>query len=1611
MKKVYLHGKLGKRFGEEWVFNVKTPHEVFRALDSNIENFSEYIIEAQTRGIHYMALKKDVLKIKSEEDLVDNLISEDNLDFIDKSEEIHICNAPTGEMPPAVAAVVTFFKAVAATKLTVGSIIAKIVFAVAMQAIMNAITKPPEPPKRKDPVSTKSFLMSGGRTRQQQGIAVPLGYGRLKIGATNIDEDEKSFRKTSKKDNLLESYAERVYVDLIGEGPIEGFVNKHGAKLDDSDITEGIYLNDVQVRNTAINPGEKGTLNYILNENMDNESGNPAFTRGEENQNQGIVSGISAIKRYEILLVGAAPYGQSGNSSSVAQRTVADARSQGAKVISHNISNPFVNLVTLCFKGECSDSSDEGEVGKLGDGYRLRFAILVDIGGREYNVMNASAHGIESVEYNSGSGIVKGGEGDEQYFEVNGIATSAYQFDIRIRFDPYKNLESGHESYTFKMLKLSPEFDPTVKDKKDNAESKRVGGITRQRNVQISHVVEHIEDNMNYTNCSLVKMVVDSKNISRMPQRSYHVKMKKLLVPSNYNASTRTYDGPWDGLMKGQDSELTSVHGISDNDKQWSDNPAWVFFDLLHNARYGVGKYGLSEYDIDKWQLYKIAKYCDELVETDYPIETKSLFPRRFISPNIVNPQTSPDSITVYIDPREFTGREYTDLASGLTTKILDEANQLSTEETKERFILEFGSGSGFAGKEVAFFIHAKSEVLSDDEAQYNAASREGKNTIERRTLISSNPDSLSITISGPELSHEIIRVLSGTIYTDQTQSSLAIYGQNTKFVSEVIVGLKIVINDQEYIVEEIVNNNELRINKDISEHIDSSANARAYVKKVIGACATQINHEIVEPRFTANLYLTERREALNVLKSIASIFRGMIAYSSGKIFMIQDSLKNPVMLFNNSNISKEGFSYSGVNKTKRITASLIRFNNKNRDFQPDIVYEEDARAIQKFGYIEKEVLGMGISSEAQARRLAKWILMTSQLETETVTFKTGQNAAYLYPGCIFEISDESRVGKNKSGRILGKSTKNYFSLHNESYANEICSVLIDKFMIDESYMKNVEINIACGNSFSSLTDLSQQAKFETNEEDQDERVAGIFGEQFYRFLGQLTFNDDGGRGRQNQNANITSLKLSQEFEIDLKENIFKRFEHGLKEGDVIKFHSGGVLPAPLNDESKFYVINATENTFQVSFFSSTNTLFPPVYLSDFGKDHWLNDGGTHYFYLVSPPGKSDPFTKNAVERIPVGSIYTLKGSFVQGSQYEGSFNAISDALGISNYNGEGGWYVSDLFGNVWVQGENNFTGWIFSIEYNGWIYVGTMVEGRSNNPDSSNYNWAWNENLGWMWFLEIVNPHYGGKSYWIWMQKVAKWIFFMGHARFWMADQDFEHNEVDNEYVDIFDTGKEALVISTMSEGFWFIFCSYEQYEKSGDFNREYLPYTVSSAQPPDRSLGTSLKNVSLITSQHSSQGQDSIRIEFNTGHGFDLIRNPAIEIRGAKFTDQSSFHEINKEWRVIYVQENIVELVNSYDASQLLLDSEVIEAEAYWDSSPQVESERYYERQTFRVLSVKEVSDNEFEIAGLEYNSSKFLAVDRKGVVRRPHLPIPPQADMEKPIAPTNLVLESLN
>jgi len=187
-----------------------------------------------------------------------------------------------------------------------------------------------------------------------------------------------------------------------------------------------------------------------------------------------------------------------------------------------------------------------------------------------------------------------------------------------------------------------------------------------------------------------------------------------------------------------------------------------------------------------------------------------------------------------------------------------------------------------------------------------------------------------------------------------------------------------------------------------------------------------------MEPRLTFNAYITDRGEAYNVLNSLAASFRGMLYFAEGTVVAIQDRPKSISKIFSpanviqetddNGNVTSPPFHYEGTARKARKTVALVSWNDPEDSYKSKIEYVEDAPGIDRYGYHETEIRAFGTTSQGQAQRIGRWTLLTDQLETETITFKTGTEGFFVLPGEVIGIADPAKGGKRYGGRIADAS-------------------------------------------------------------------------------------------------------------------------------------------------------------------------------------------------------------------------------------------------------------------------------------------------------------------------------------------------------------------------------------------------------------------------------------------------------------------------------------------------------------------------------------------------------------------------------------------------------------
>ncbi|MET5064224.1 DUF1983 domain-containing protein [Citrobacter freundii] len=159
---------------------------------------------------------------------------------------------------------------------------------------------------------------------------------------------------------------------------------------------------------------------------------------------------------------------------------------------------------------------------------------------------------------------------------VTGKTTSGYERSHRI------DLPQAGNTWTIRLRRIT-----------SDANSAKIGDT-----MTLQSFTEVIDAKLRYPNTALLYIEFDSSQFNgSIPQISCEPKMRVIRVPDTYDPETRTYSGTWTGAFKWA----------------WTDNPAWIFYDLVVSDRFGLG-HRLTAANIDKWTLYQVAQYCDQMV-------------------------------------------------------------------------------------------------------------------------------------------------------------------------------------------------------------------------------------------------------------------------------------------------------------------------------------------------------------------------------------------------------------------------------------------------------------------------------------------------------------------------------------------------------------------------------------------------------------------------------------------------------------------------------------------------------------------------------------------------------------------------------------------------------------------------------------------------------------------------------------------------------------------------------------------------------------------------------------------------------------------------------------
>lgn len=419
-----------------------------------------------------------------------------------------------------------------------------------------------------------------------------------------------------------------------------------------------------------------------------------------------------------------------------------------------------------------------------------------------------------------------------------------------------KSSSRFYRSYIIDNLPPKP-FTITVKRLTADSKSQQL-----QNGTHWVSYTEIIDTKLSYPNMALIGIKTDSRYNPNFPNVNLLLYGRLVKVPSTYNPETRTYaPGIWRGDWK----------------EEWTDNPAWIFYDLVTNSLAGLGK-RIGEYGLDKFQLYQIAKYCDELVD------------------------------------------------------------------------------DGYGGK---------------------------------------------------------------------------------------------------------------------------------------------------EPRMVSNLWITEQRDAYNVLSDMASVFRSIAVWNGTQFSAIQDRTSDPVCLYTQSNVVDGKFSRQFAAGKTIFTAVEVEYADERNFYQKAVEYVADDSMITRYGYNVKKITAYGCTSRGQAHRYGKWVLETSRLEQCTITFVVGLQGLLHLPGDIIEIADNDFAGKTLGGRVVAINGKKVtLDQPVEITGNSYLSYLNDEMQLVKIKIINVD------NANKSVVTLETNPVGLNVMDDWVLKTPQV-STQLYRALG-ITENDDG---------------------------------------------------------------------------------------------------------------------------------------------------------------------------------------------------------------------------------------------------------------------------------------------------------------------------------------------------------------------------------------------------------------------------------------------------------------------------------------------------------------------
>ena len=834
--------------------------------------------------------------------------------------------------------------------------------------------------------------------------------------------------KTYEREDLyvkLESNEFLSCVDLICEGPIAGLVDSDGNILkylpnaDYSNIIlgKGVYYNSVPLVDSKLNKLNFVTQGFsIFNGTQSNSTfyDKPSTVFNYRQKlllNEKDYRNIQGIPGPEYVKLWTRPFSFVRSGGKITNEKL---------YLYHTGPLKQTNVLDTTFGGwrELSEILEKAKDSCTPFIHELKnkFANKVTVNLSVDQLYKITSGGTLSAEIDFVIEFFEDGSSDAFYFFIpmRGISKNPYVTSVILDLDINPFLD---KKYYIRV------YTTTQKISVDDAE--------KIASIGVASIVETVDNkgNFTYPYSVVVGSSVSSAHFKDQPDRTFDLKLLKIKVPDNYDPESKTYSGNWSGSF--------------DKFLRWTDNPAWIFYDICTNGRYGVGNGKVLLEDLNKWELYKIAKYCDELVVSTSPRGASE-------DSFTYNPA---DKTHIYLDKISEDGSVNT--LEGLQDKY-NPVTKINPAGIRNAAPLIFLFDiNGQVSNNCKKFVMAIDEGSFGDDGVFSATDA-GAGSCFRFHLI---------PFFGPTSAFE----------KDQTGDLLKWFKITLDRASDIGLDSKDYFY-LKYLLRAANKNTENYALGYILEFISRLWPSYKQLKTdyfeapifsgeqsslpLTGKCLPSVPNyrDPLEPRFTANIFINNETECLKLLNDLASIFRGLTYYRNNLITSTVDVAKPISYIFNNTSIKDGLFDYSTGSLDGNYSVAKVLYKDRYGNFKDEIEIVEDSDLIREYGIVSKEILGFGVTSRDQARRMGLWLLATNRFENETVSFSTDMQGILLKPGDVIQIEDSFKSDFVLHGRVVDVNRLEKYIVVDRQISVEFAGSKI-KFLYDRDYKSFEDIS------------------------------------------------------------------------------------------------------------------------------------------------------------------------------------------------------------------------------------------------------------------------------------------------------------------------------------------------------------------------------------------------------------------------------------------------------------------------------------------------------------------------------------------------------------------------